>query len=58
MQVGDFPGALALADTILARTPGHLFGYIVRGTAAGFQGDSAGRPARRPRLSGRTTTPR
>ena len=41
MQVGDFAGALALADTILARTPGHLFGYIVRGTAAGFQGDSA-----------------
>jgi len=41
MQVGDFPGALALADTILARSPGHLCGYVVRGTAAGFQGDSA-----------------
>ena len=27
--------------TILARSPGHLFGYIVRGTAAGFQGDTA-----------------
>jgi len=41
MQVGDFPGALALADTILARNPGHLFGYVVRGTAAGLQGDTA-----------------
>jgi hypothetical protein len=41
MQVGDFPGALALADTILARSPGHLFGYVVRGTAAGLAGDSA-----------------
>jgi hypothetical protein len=41
LQVGDNAGALALADTILARSPGHLFGYIVRGTAARFQGDSA-----------------
>ena len=41
MQVGDFSGALALADTILGRTPGHLFAYVVRGTVAGFQGDSA-----------------
>ena len=41
LQVGDAGGALALADTILARSPGHLFGYVVRGTAAGFQGDTA-----------------
>jgi hypothetical protein len=41
MQVADFAGALALADTILARTPGHLFGYVVRGTVARFQNDSA-----------------
>jgi hypothetical protein len=41
LQVGDVPGALALADTILARNPGHLFAYVVRGTAAGFQGDTA-----------------
>jgi hypothetical protein len=41
LQVGDAPGALALADTILAQSPGHLFGYIVRGAAAGFQGDTA-----------------
>ena len=41
LQVGDVRGALALADTILARNPGHLFGYIVRGTAAATQGDTA-----------------
>jgi hypothetical protein len=41
LQVGDAAGALALADTILARSPGHLFGYMVRGTTAGFQGDTA-----------------
>ena len=28
---GDAAAALALADTILAESPGHLFGYIVRG---------------------------
>lgn len=41
LQVGDVRGALALADTILARNPGHLFGYIVRGTAAATRGDTA-----------------
>lgn len=41
MQVADLPGALALADTILAQNPGHLFGYVIRGTVAGFQGDTA-----------------
>ena len=41
LQVGDVPGALALADTILARVPGHLFGYLVRGGAADIQGDTA-----------------
>jgi hypothetical protein len=43
MQVGDMAGALALADTILARDPGHLFGYLVRGTVAGLQHDTARR---------------
>jgi hypothetical protein len=43
MQIGDMPGALALADTILARAPGHLFGYIIRGTVAGLQNDTARR---------------
>jgi hypothetical protein len=41
LQVGDVAGAEALADTLLARSPGHLFGYIVRGTAAEFRGDTA-----------------
>jgi hypothetical protein len=41
LQVGDAVGADALADTILLRAPGHLFGYLVRGTAAGVRGDSA-----------------
>jgi len=40
MQVGDMAGALALADTILARDPGHLFGYIIRGTVAGLRNDT------------------
>jgi len=34
LQAGDAPAALALADTILAESPGHLFGYVIRGTAA------------------------
>ena len=40
LQGGDAPGALALADSILATAPGHLFGYIVRGEAARLQHDS------------------
>ncbi|MDQ3223716.1 MAG: zinc ribbon domain-containing protein [Gemmatimonadota bacterium] len=43
MQVGNFAAALALADTILAKAPGHLFGYIIRGETAGRTNDSAGR---------------
>jgi hypothetical protein len=31
---GDVAGPTALADTILAQHPGHLFGYIIRGTVA------------------------
>jgi hypothetical protein len=42
LQVGDIPAARALADTILAESPGHLFGYVIRGTAARLAGDSAG----------------
>jgi hypothetical protein len=41
MGVGDFAPAYALADTILRESPGHLFGYVIRGTVAGFQGDTA-----------------
>lgn len=39
LQAGDAAGALALADTILAETPGHLFGYVIRGTVAQSAGD-------------------
>jgi Double zinc ribbon len=43
MQVGDMAGALALADTILARNPGHLFAYVIRGAVASIQHDTARR---------------
>jgi hypothetical protein len=39
MQTGDFAGAQALADTILAQTPDHLLGLVIRGSIANFVGD-------------------
>ncbi len=42
LQTGDLSGARALADTILADAPGHLFGYLIRGTAAQIAKDTAG----------------
>lgn len=42
LQGGDGRGALALADTILAAVPTHLFGYLVRGEAAALAHDAAG----------------
>jgi hypothetical protein len=52
MGVGDYAPAYALADTILRESPGHLFGYIIRGTAAELQGDaSAASRARRDFLA-------
>jgi hypothetical protein len=39
LQAGNLAPARALADTILAEAPGHLFGYVVRGTAARIEGD-------------------
>jgi hypothetical protein len=41
LQVGDFAPALALADSILTESPGHLFGYLVRGTVARLQNNPA-----------------
>lgn len=41
LQAGNTPAALALADTILTGSPGHLFGYVVRGEAARLQNDTA-----------------
>jgi len=43
IQIGDFAGARALADTIEQREPGHLFGPILLGTLAGLTNDSAGK---------------
>jgi hypothetical protein len=43
LQTGDIVGAHALADTILEQTPDHLFGYIVRGTAATLGDDPGAR---------------
>ena len=34
LAIADYPAATALADTILAQSPGHLFGYIIRGDVA------------------------
>lgn len=41
MVIGDFPAALALADTIQAQAPGHLFGHIIRGEVADRRNDAA-----------------
>jgi hypothetical protein len=40
-NVGDYAGALALADTINANAPGHLFATMVRGNVATARNDSA-----------------
>jgi hypothetical protein len=40
-NVGDFPGALALADTIAAETPSHLFAAMIRGNVATATGNAA-----------------
>jgi hypothetical protein len=37
LHTGNIDGARALGDSILAAAPGHLFGYVVRGTIARFQ---------------------
>jgi hypothetical protein len=43
LQTGDIAGAHALADTILEQSPNHLFGYLVRGTAATLADDPGAR---------------
>jgi hypothetical protein len=43
LEIADFAPAYALADTILKASPHHLFGYLIRGTAAGLQDDAAAR---------------
>lgn len=39
--LGDLTAATALADTILAQAPHHLFGYMLQGTVADFQNNKA-----------------
>jgi hypothetical protein len=39
---GNASGASLLADSILATAPGHLLGYVIRGTVAGWEHDSVG----------------
>ncbi len=39
VHTGNVAESRALADTILAAEPGHLFGYVIRGTVARFQKD-------------------
>lgn len=39
LHTEDVAGARALADTILRSQPGHLFGYVIKGTIARFQQD-------------------
>lgn len=41
-HTGDVEASRALADTILAQHPGHLFGYVIRGTVARFRKDQNG----------------
>lgn len=41
LAAGDVPAARAVADTILAQNPDHLFGYIVRAEAARTARDAA-----------------
>jgi hypothetical protein len=39
LHTGEVPGAAAMADTILMKDPGHLFGYMIEGTIARFSKD-------------------
>jgi hypothetical protein len=39
LHAGDVAGPAAQADTILRRNPGHLFGYVIRGTLARWTRD-------------------
>ena len=41
LHTGDVSGSAALADEIEMETPNHLFGFIIRGTLAKWQNDTA-----------------
>jgi hypothetical protein len=40
LHTGDVDGARAQGDSILKQQPGHLFGYVIKGTIARFQKDN------------------
>lgn len=40
LHTGDVPGAASLADSILATSPGHLFGYVTEVAVARWQKDT------------------
>lgn len=42
VHTGQVDASRALGDSILAQEPGHLFGYVVRGTVARFKKDETG----------------
>ena len=42
LHTGQVPGAPAEADSILKFSPGHLFGYMIRGTVARWDKDARG----------------
>ncbi len=41
LHTGQVPGAVAEGDSILKFSPGHLFGYMIRGAAARWNKDDA-----------------
>lgn len=41
LHSGDVDGASAIADTLLRKDPGHLFGYVIQGTVARWKKDDA-----------------
>ena len=41
LHSGDVDGAEAIADTLLEKDPGHLFGYVIQGTVARWRKDDA-----------------
>jgi len=41
LHTGQVPGAVAEADSLLKFSPGHLFGYMIRGAAARWNKDQA-----------------
>ena len=58
LHTGQVPGASAEADSILKFSPGHLFGYMIRGTVARWDKDAAALKKAQTRVPGRATTRR